>query len=460
MTSLPSPPPMTPGNRVCNRLRPAGGPARRALLVTAGALVLLGVGGSAPAQSSSRDHQIDPDQIRERITALSDSLMLAVQAFDLAEDALARVRRQIGALQDDLDRLGDDPAALGLHADLLDLRRRLMDMRLRRSFPELLDLPGEFAPGTGSRFRPGDDSRSTWGISSRNNIVRIGEPVEVGVLERVRGDVISVGGRVTVRGTVTGNVVAIGSDVHVTSTGRVDGTAFALGGRVRHDAGGTIRGDYMDSTWHPGLIWSSHRLLGLGLNLAAFFFVLLAVVLVGLVLPTNVEHVEQQVRARLGTSFLVGLAVQIGFPVVFVLLLITIVGIPVALVLLPVALAGLLLIGFAGTAQSVGHSMERRGLGGGSSPLGMIVWGAVVLQLLPLLARGAGLVSPSPLKPILFSVHLLGVLVLYAAWTSGLGAALMTRFGSRLPAGLRPAATPAGPPPSPAQEGGAGSVPE
>jgi hypothetical protein len=152
------------------------------------------------------------------------------------------------------------------------------------------------------------------------------------------------------------------------------------------------------------------------------------------------------VRARFGTSFLVGLVTEVFLPVVIVLLCITIIGIPVAVILLPITMIGLLILGFTGVAKAVGRGAEQRGLKIGDSTLAMITVGVLTLEALYLVGRAFGF-APGVLHPLAFLATLMGALVLFVAWTTGLGAALMTRFGTRTPGEQREPVPPKPAPP-------------
>jgi hypothetical protein len=287
------------------------------------------------------------------------------------------------------------------------------------------------------------------GGSIRRDIFQIGEDVEVGLFDKVRGDVVVIGGKITVRGSVTGSVISIFDDIYVTSTGRVDGDAVTVGGTIRQDAGGTIRGNYIDT---HGL-WPSDWVLG-GFHRGTFFFIsivlfvlLLTVSLVtGLIAPKNVDRVELQVRKKFGIAFLVGLATEVLLPVVIFLLAITIIGIPVAFILVPLIMAGLFLLGFTGVAKAVGYGADQRGLRIGDSPLALIAVGVILLEAINLIGHAIGFASDM-FTPVALATRFVGILILFIAWTTGLGAALMTRFGTRMPGESAETAPKTSPPP-------------
>jgi len=131
-----------------------------------------------------------------------------------------------------------------------------------------------------------------------------------------------------------------------------------------------------------------------------------------------------------------GLAAQIFFlPVLIItviVLAVSIVGIPL-LLLVPFALLAVLvalLLGFAGAGCGVGRLITRRA---GSHPATLfvtLVVGLAVIWALTLIARFVGLAG-SPVRVVLGAVLLAGFVVEYAAWTVGLGAVLISRFGRR-----------------------------
>ena len=270
--------------------------------------------------------------------------------------------------------------------------------------------------------------------STRRDIFRIGEDVEIGTFEKVRGDVIVIGGEITVRGSVTGNVVAIGNHIHITSTGRIDGDAVTVGGQITQDAGGTVQGSFIDTHdfWPSHFFWRGDRVAWFFFSLAGVVFLLTIAVLVGVIVPRNVDRIEHHARTRFGMSFLIGLLTQILLPIICILLLITVIGIPVALVLIPLAVISLLFLGFTGVAKAVGQGVGDRGLNLGNSSLALIAVGVLTVELVPMLGRAIG-IAGDLFTPFAFAIKLAGGLIIYVAWTTGLGAALMTRFGTRTP---------------------------
>ena len=133
-----------------------------------------------------------------------------------------------------------------------------------------------------------------------------------------------------------------------------------------------------------------------------------------------------------------------------VILAVSLIGIPL-LVLVPFGVIAFLLavlVGFAGVALRLG----RWAVGPDRPMFVAMAVGVVLVASVTLIARGLALV-PAPLWPVTWMIGALGFLVEYLAWSVGLGAALLTRFGSR----GAPYDTPeVMPPPLPAFDGPSG----
>jgi hypothetical protein len=112
-----------------------------------------------------------------------------------------------------------------------------------------------------------------------------------------------------------------------------------------------------------------------------------------------------------------------------VVLAVSIIGIPL-LLLVPFALLALLvgaLMGFVGVAWRVGQWAV-----GPKSPVVMTAVGVIIIAAGTILARLLGLL-PGPIAPLAFIVAVIGFFLEFVAWTVGLGALLLTRFGTRGP---------------------------
>ncbi len=319
------------------------------------------------------------------------------------------------------------------------------------------------------RVRPEPDELAPNGRPWRQSAsrVRIGGSVTVHEDEYVTEPVVAVGGSVTVLGRVDDDVVAVGGSVRLGPHARVRGDVTAVGGGIDQEPGAWIGGSVNEvgfgvgsfhfEPWAVGVPWwSGHEMFGGGFKLLGTILrvslVLLLAMLVALVAARPVERIAERATREPWVSGFVGLLAQLLFVPVLVItvvvLAISIIGIPL-LVLVPFGVLAFLaafLVGFTGLALRIGSWAAP-----GRSPFVALAVGVVLVAAVTLLARLLALL-PVPLWPITWVVALVGFLIEYVVWTMGLGAALLTRFGTRgaSPPPTFPQPPPVEPPPLPA----------
>lgn len=301
--------------------------------------------------------------------------------------------------------------------------------------------------------------------------VRIFGDVNVGEDEEVSGQVVAVLGSVRIDGEVGDQVVAVLGSVDLGPRAVVRGDVVTVGGRLRKAPGAQIRGAVTEvslgdagmrvhvSPWFDG--WGPIHLFG-GFGPVArllgstFRFVLLALLacIALVVARRSVEASAQRVTDNPVNTTLVGMVAWVLFaPVLFLiafLLLISFIGIPL-LVLLPFAVLVLLLmalVGFSGTAYAVGQWMRRR-LGIGTVPAFVDVCLGILVILMPLLLGRLVALGGWPVSPFVFLLLATGLAVEFLAWSSGFGAVLtnvlsrwQARRATRRPTSVTPTATP------------------
>jgi hypothetical protein len=297
----------------------------------------------------------------------------------------------------------------------------------RRDFPRL----------DRRRFNNRDGDRVSIGNSA---VVREGETVD--------GDVVAVGGSVTVDGDVRGDVVAVGGGITLGPKASVANNVIVVGGSLRRDPAARIGGrvqeirigslDFGNWRWpvSPMRIWwgsmvgSAFALVGTLTRLAILCLLSALVVLFG---QRYVERAAVLAATDTFKAGAIGFLSQLLFlpilVIVIVVLVMTIVGIPL-LLLIPFLLLGLAivgLVGFTSVAYRLGGLVAARfGWPTGNPYLTTIA--GVVLVLSPLLlARLIGL-GGVVMVPFTFGLGLIGTLVEYVAWTVGFGAVALTRF--------------------------------
>ena len=418
------------------------------------------------------------DAVVERfeVVPLTDGVALApkdastdVRLVQLQDGAIA-IDGAIVSGQELRERIGDD-------ADLV-VRLSYLEPSVRMS---LLggDTTGDIdeTPATTDPPAPPPLTRQT----TSSGIVRIGGPVTVGMDERVRGDVIVLGGPLTIDGEVTGEVVVVGGSARFGPEAEVDGEVTVIGGPVDRARTASIRrgineigfgdidfGDFEIGDWigsgfpiGVGRGWGRGGWDLAGTVLRLIFLALIASIVV-FAAQGSVERVASRTANEPLKAGLVGFLTQILLVPLFVLgvliLVVSIIGIPL-LLLLPFAIIGvfvMMAVGFAGSAHALGRWLGHR-LGRATQPIVLSVWIGIALMLIPTMAGEAfDLVGgPFGLVAVLFVAT--GAFIEYAVWTTGLGAIVLNRFGAPLPAGGAPATPVLPTPPGPDPETALGS---
>jgi hypothetical protein len=292
--------------------------------------------------------------------------------------------------------------------------------------------------------------------------IRVFGSVNVDRDELIDGQVVAVLGSVRIDGEVTDQVVAVLGSVHLGPEARVAGDVISIGGPVRRAPGAVVRGAVREiglsesgigvhipegAWWGWGLAPFAFRPFEPSMRLMAtmFRFVLLALLcgIVVLLAREPVESIAQRVRTEPLKAAVVGVLAELLFIPALVLtctvLAITIIGIPLLLFMpfLIIAFLLILLVGFAGTAYTVGRLASNRSGSAGDQPFIQVCIGLFIILLPVFVARLLGMTG-GPMHLFAMLIGGIAFLVEYVAWTTGLGAALIgvfTRWRARRPAG-------------------------
>ena len=286
---------------------------------------------------------------------------------------------------------------------------------------------------------------------SSGDRVNIFGDVRVREDEQVSGQVVAVLGSVRIDGEVGDQVVAVLGGVELGPKAIVRGDVVSVGGRVHRAEGAQVRGGVTEVAlgrahipanvvpWISGVGLFSPGSFGAVPRLIGSTFRLLLLMTLGalayIVARRSVEQSAERVQDNPVKATFVGLAAGLLMgPVLFItafVLVLTIIGIPL-LLLIPFFLAFLVLlalVGFTGTAAAVGQWASRRfGLGSGVG-LGSVVLGIglifLPLMLARLMALGGWMTAPFSfvLGGAAFGLELL-------VWAAGFGAVLSNTFGS------------------------------
>jgi hypothetical protein len=362
-----------------------------------------------------------------------------VQSIELAGDAIA-VNGQAVTGAELRDRVGDD-------ADTI-VRLSFLDPDTRRVLFGLGEPPAPPAGADSAAMaEAGEEAEEEEPlVGATQDQVRIGGSIHIRPGEVVDGDVVAVGGSVRIDGHVTGEVVAVGGSVDLGPSADVEGDVTAVGGRIHRASGAHVGGTFNEVAFGRGPIefrhgaWNAPAPFG---GVSNVIGTVMWIVVLGLLTclalllgRTPVERMENRVRTSPWKAAAVGLAGQIlFFPVlvlVIIVLAISIIGIPL-LIAIPFAILALLvgsLLGFTAVCKTVGHQAESRFGWSHASPYLSLLVGLGIIMAASFFASAIGMAG-GPLRVFAVILGILGFVAQYVAWTMGFGALLLTRFGTR-----------------------------
>ncbi len=248
---------------------------------------------------------------------------------------------------------------------------------------------------------------------------------------RVDGNVVVWGGDVEVAGEVDGDVVAFGGSVYLAETAEVDGDMAVFGGEVEQEEGAQVRGQQVVGpsaafemwpvpipiSFGPGAVFHGGPRMILGsLLMRVGRLVLLTLLMAGLAGLVAVLWPRPAVRVGEAAVRFVPLALGVGL-LTMVAAAIVVVGLILTLCLSPAALLVALAVGIAALFGwlALGILIGERMIQKGINPF----WSA---------ALGAGLLTL--LSGLLDLIPCVGWVVPFLIVCVGLGAVVLTRFGT------------------------------
>jgi ribosomal protein L18E len=292
----------------------------------------------------------------------------------------------------------------------------------------------------------------------RDALVRVGGSVSIAQDEHVTDDVVVVGGSADVDGQVDGEVVVIGGSLTLGPHANIRRDVTVVGGTLSKDPNAIVSGKVAEVgmggvPFGPGVFrrgaqygWPGYTVrpvVRFGGTIVRVVLLMLLSALVLLLGRPYVEQIAERAAAEPVKSWLVGFLAEIVFVPMLVLtvvvLAISIIGIPL-LLLVPVAIvaaAVVALVGFAGIAYHIGGLLQDHFEQLRARPYAAMLAGIIIIVSPLLLARLVGLTGQ--LGIIVGLLVVVGTIAEYLAWTTGLGAAALARFGRPRPL---PAAAP------------------
>lgn len=269
------------------------------------------------------------------------------------------------------------------------------------------------------------------------DMVRVGDDIFVGEDEIIEGDAVAVFGDIICEGTIEGDAVAVGGSIDVSESGEIKGDAVSVLGSVTKESGGRVKGETVSigrgsqirhgfgpfGGFRGSVFSRGWRLLGKVLWTVLIIVVgILIIALAG----GAVERVSNAARRSAFKMGLIGLLSEVVIIAVMALFAITIIGIPISMIVGLGALVAFLL-GYTGVSVAIGGRWQNDGK---RSKYASLVLGIILLQALIIIGGVVGLPGGA-ISAVGYVVSLIGWAIIYVASTVGLGAVVMSRFGTR-----------------------------
>jgi cytoskeletal protein CcmA (bactofilin family) len=202
----------------------------------------------------------------------------------------------------------------------------------------------------------------------------------------VHGDIVDIDGTVTIRGAVAGDVVTITKQAVLGRRAHVGGDVKFEDKRPAVSPGAVIGGktERLSDTSSFGV---SDLKIAIGFWVIATVSLLLTGLLLLLLAPRAADAIVRAARSGVGVSIIAGIVLLIVFPLLAIVLLITVVGTPLGIGMLLV-FGPLLAIGYLSSALVLGRRFVKTG-----GRTAAFLLGILVLRLIALIPFLGALVS-------------------------------------------------------------------
>ncbi len=276
-----------------------------------------------------------------------------------------------------------------------------------------------------------------------DDIVKVGESVYVAPGEVVNGDIVVFGGNAIIEGTVTGTVVVMGGEIRARAGAEIKGDIVAIGGKIAADDDVVIRGEKIVVGGIDTRIGDALDIGGRSLRAIASAFILFIGVVMFFItmlflrgrIERTGEHMSASFLRSFGAGVLASIALDFGIAIVTIPLIITVVGIPLAVILV-LSYVGVFVIACTVFVHEVGRALSGRA-GMGAGVFGRLLLGFAVLAIPEFAAFVADSVAHAPMGLYVF-LKIVSTVVWLFAYVVGLGAIVLSRFGTRPPVGSEP----------------------
>lgn len=276
-----------------------------------------------------------------------------------------------------------------------------------------------------------------------DDIVKVGESVFVAAGDVVAGDVVVFGGNAIIEGTVSGSVVVLGGEIRARRGSEIKGDIVAIGGTIEEDEDVIIRGEkILIGGGVAGRLGDELDISARALRVL-FFAVLLFVSLVlyfitmlflrGRIVRAS-EHLSSGLLRCFGAGVLAWILGSFALLIVMIPLIITIVGIPLA-VILGMSWFGVVTIAGTVFAYALGRTIATR-MGSDAGAFARLAIGLVVMVIPSVIAFVADTAGAPTGMCVFF--HIVSFFVWFFGFLVGLGAIVLSRFGTRPPVNTEP----------------------
>jgi phage shock protein PspC (stress-responsive transcriptional regulator) len=275
-----------------------------------------------------------------------------------------------------------------------------------------------------------------------DDIVKVGESVYVAAGDVVPGDVVVFGGNAIIEGTVAGSVVVLGGEIRARRGSEIKGDIVAIGGTIEEDEDVVIRGEKILIGGVAGRLGDrldiSARTLRVLIVAVALFVSLVLYFITMLFLRGRIvrasEHLSSGLLKCFGAGVLAWILGSFALLIVMIPLIITIVGIPLA-VILGMSWFGVVTIAGTVFVYGLGRAIAVR-TGGDVGVFARLAIGLAVLVIPSIIAFVIDAVGGPTAMTFFF--HSISFLLWFFGFLVGLGAIVMSRFGTRPPVNSEP----------------------
>ena len=249
-------------------------------------------------------------------------------------------------------------------------------------------------------------------------------------------------GDLEIRGTVAGDAIAVDGDVIIHTGGLVRGSAVSVRGEVRLQ-GGSVLGEILTTSTEAGpavpvaAARSPAAATRHALGLAFGWLAVIAVIGIGVLIfgSEYLEGTSAALERRFSRSFWMGVAGQLALlPLLLVLIIgltITILGIlliPFAVVAYMLAIAGVLTLGFLAVARVTGSLIAKPPASGAARAALLRSLAVGIVVYLGFWIAAAAFAWQPVVHAALTGI---AFVITWVAVTAGLGAAIISRAGTR-----------------------------